>query len=214
MKKLLLFLLAIAIIAVSCKKDDEDSNNDNISGDQSPIGEVGTTVSTLSIPIAGVSDFSASVTALSDGVSSVTGSAVIENDFLKNFFANYPGVNVSGNVVTTTQEFKATSEGVELVSGPSAGIWVKYGSVVGDTYPINSTGQMRTVTYKSTDDDYGWGMMLIKVIKVEESTSYLKSTGISKITYIANHRFGMVGAEFTLDDGSSVVFPIYLSAEN
>jgi len=55
---------------------------------------------------------------------------------------------------------------------------------------------------------------LIKVLKVEEIPTYLKNTGISKITYIANHRFGLVGVNFEFDDASSANFPLYTSAEN
>ena len=64
-------------------------------------------------------------------------------------------------------------------------------------------------------DDYPYGMMYIKVVKVEEVPNYLKSaTGIRKITYIANHKFGLVGFMVTLDDGSSVTFPVSASAQN
>jgi hypothetical protein len=56
--------------------------------------------------------------------------------------------------------------------------------------------------------------MYIKVIEVEEIPSSLKSTGISKITYWANHRFGLVGVDFTFDDESTAAFPLYTSAEN
>jgi hypothetical protein len=70
------------------------------------------------------------------------------------------------------------------------------------------------VVAKTGVDDYPYGFMLIKVIQVEETPNYLKTTGISKITYVANHKFGLVGVKFTLDDGSNVTFPIYNSAEN
>ncbi|HRZ21469.1 MAG TPA: hypothetical protein P5184_07355, partial [Bacteroidales bacterium] len=63
-------------------------------------------------------------------------------------------------------------------------------------------------------DDYPYGFMYIKVIQVEEIPSALKSAGISKITYWANHRFGLVGVDFTFDDQTTADFPIYTSAEN
>jgi len=42
----------------------------------------------------------------------------------------------------------------------------------------------------------------------------MKSGGIQKITYIANHKFGMVGVKVDFDDETSVTFPVYSSAEN
>jgi hypothetical protein len=77
-----------------------------------------------------------------------------------------------------------------------------------------STGKVMTFVEKTGVDDYGYGFMLIKVIKVEEDPSYLSGGGIEKITYVANHRFGLVGLKFTFGDGTSANFPIYSSAEN
>jgi hypothetical protein len=70
------------------------------------------------------------------------------------------------------------------------------------------------VISKTGEDDYGYGFMLIKTIQVEEATNKLKSAGISKITYVGNHRFGLVGFNVSLNDGTSVNFPVYTSAEN
>jgi hypothetical protein len=179
------------------------------------MGEVGAATESSSMEIAGVSNFSASVIALKSGVSTYTGTATVKNEILKNLVANIPGITVVGDKVTTSgMDFKVTKEGVELKTGPGAGIWVKYDSNVGDTYPIGSTGKVRTVVAKTGVDDYSYGFMLIKVIQVEETPNYLKTTGISKITYVANHRFGLVGVKFTLDDGTTASFPIYNSAEN
>ena len=130
--------------------------------------------------------------------------------------ANIPGITINGDKVSATNiKFKLTDEGFECKTGPGAGIMVKYDSKVGDTYPIGSTGNVRTVVAKTGVDDYPYGFMLIKVIEVEEIPNYLKSGGgVSKITYIANHRFGLVGVKVTFDDGTSSTFPIYTSSEN
>jgi len=217
MKKLfiLLFSITLLVLCMSCedlfKKDDPGT----LGGDQSPMGDVGATTESGSYEIAGVSNFSASVIALKSGVSTYTGSATVKNDILKNLVANLPGISVVGDKVSTSgMDFKNTKEGIELKTGPGAGIWVKYDSNVGDTYPIGTTGKVRTVVAKTGVDDYPYGFMLIKVVQVEENPNYLKTTGISKITYVANHKFGLVGVKFTLDDGSAVTFPIYNSAEN
>jgi hypothetical protein len=111
-------------------------------------------------------------------------------------------------------EYKITKEGFECKTGPGAGILVKYSSSVGDTYPIGKTGEVRTVVSKTGVDDYPYGFYLIKVVKVEENPKYLKSAGVTKITYIANHKYGLVGVLITFDDETTAEFPIYTSAEN
>jgi hypothetical protein len=191
-------------------KDEND-----ISGDQSPMGEVGVTVSSSSAEIAGVSNFSATVIELNDGISRYSAVATITNPLLKNIVANYPGVEVYGDLVTITDvKIQQTKEGIKSIEGPGAGVLVKYDSKVGDTYPIEDRDYERKVVSKSTDDDYSYGFFLIKTIQVEMELSALKSAGITKYTYVANHKFGLVGVKVDFDDATSVTFPIYTSAEN
>ena len=219
MKKLIGLLLSVTILVLclSCEKlfnkDEEDAGT--LGGDQSTMGAVGATTESSSGEIAGVSNFSASVIALKSGVSTFKGSATVKNDILKGLVSNIPGISVVGDKVSTEgMDFKITTKGLELKTGPGAGVLVKYDSKVGDTYPIGSTGKFRTVVAKTGVDDYPYGFMLIKVVQVEESPNYLKAGGISKITYVANHKFGLVGVKFSLDDGTAVNFPIYNSSEN
>jgi hypothetical protein len=216
MRTLIILLLSITVICAisSCELFEKDDDT-SIGGEQSAMGQVGTTIESTSIEVAGVRDFSAEVTALADGVSSLSGSAIVTNSLLKNIMANFPEVTIKGDtVIANGIKGKNTTEGIELISGPTPGIIVKYGSSVGDEYPIGSSGESRKVVSKSTTDDYPYGFMYIKVIEVEEIPSSLKSTGISKITYWANHRFGLVGVDFTFDDESTAAFPLYTSAEN
>jgi hypothetical protein len=218
MKKMFVPFLSILLLVLCLSCDFLKSNDPaKLGGDQSPMGAVGVKVSSTSAVIAGVSNFSGTVTALGSGISTYSGQATVDNVLLKNLVANIPGVTVTGNLVSTTSmQFKSTTEGIELMTGPGAGVLVNYNSSVGDTYPIGSTGNVRKVVSKTGVDDYSYGFMLIKVVKVEETPSYLKSTsaGITKITYVANHKFGLVGVIFTLDDGTSATFPIYTSTEN
>lgn len=212
MKKLLFILVLIpAFLLTSCFKEKAGE----LGGDQSPMGEVGITVSSSSAEIAGVSNFNATVTALKDGVSSYTATATVTNPLLKNIAANYPGVEVDGDQVSVTNvKIQQTKEGIKSMEGPGAGVLVKYDSEVGDTYPIEGSDKVRTVVSKSTTDDYYYGFLLIKTIQVEMDQSHVKSTGITKYTYVANHRFGLVGVKVDFDDQTSVTFPIYTNAEN
>ncbi len=198
-------LISLAIVT-SCKKDDIDT----LGGEQSPIGEVGVTF-TSSGTISGVSSISASVVTLERGVSSFSGTAVITNSNIKNILTNHPQTSVNGNNVTITDiEMKITSEGISSVNGLEPGVIVKYDSEVGDSYTINGGGK-RTVVSKSTDNDYYWDGMLIKAMEIEENPNKF---GVKKISYFANHRFGLVGIEFTFDDNSTAKFPIFASATN
>jgi hypothetical protein len=219
MKKLFVLFAGIAMIVMlsSCEKlfnKDEDAGT--LSGDQSPMGEVGVTVTSSTNENAGVSNCSATITALKDGVSIYTAEATVTNPLLKNIIANFPGVTVAGDKCTIT-DFKVqqTKEGIKTLTGPGAGVIVKYDSEVGDTYPIGSTGKERKVVSKTGEDDYSYGFMLIKTIQVEMEPLDLKKTGgITKYTYIANHKFGLVGVKVSFDDGTSADFPVYSSTGN
>jgi hypothetical protein len=218
MKKFLVLLLSITII-VLCMSCDKLLNKDDpteLGGDQSAMSEVGVTVSSSSAPIAGVSDFNATVTALKDGVSTYSAQATVTNSLLKNMVANFPGVTINGdNISITNMKIQQTTNGIKSLTGGGAGILVKYDSNVGDTYPIGSTGNVRKVVAKTGLDDYSYGFFLIKVIQVEDNPIYLKSTsGVSKITYIANHKYGLVGVKVAFDDGTSSTFPLYSSTQN
>jgi hypothetical protein len=217
MKKLfvILFALSIGLFFISCEKilDKEDASE--LNGDQSPMGEVGATVSSTSVEIAGVSNFTAVVTGLEGGVSTYTASAKVANTMLKNMVANFPGVTINGDDVTITgMKVQQTKEGIKSLTGPGAGVLVKYDSKVGDTYPIGDTGKERKVVSKTGVDDYPYGIFLIKTIQVEMEPLDMKGGGVAKYTYIANHRFGLVGVKVDFDDATSVTFPVYSSSEN
>ena len=218
MKNLLvLFLfLNMVVLNLSCSDSDKAEDSNVLTGEQSEMGKVGVTGTSSSEEIAGVSNASAVVSSLENGVSSYTAQATVTNSVFKNMIANYPGVTVEGDNVSV-QDFKIqqTTDGIKGLTGPDAGIVVNYNSNVGDTYPIGSTGRVRTVVSKTGVDDYPYGFYLIKTIQVESNRQGLRSAGVvDKITYIANHRFGLVGVKVTFTDGTSTTFPIYSSAEN
>ncbi|HRZ21117.1 MAG TPA: hypothetical protein P5184_05585, partial [Bacteroidales bacterium] len=138
------FMLLCMTFFCACELFEDDDDNTSISGEQSEMGKVGTTVESTSVEYFGVKDFHAEVTTLSDGVSSLSGSAVVTNTFLKNLMSNFPEVTIKGDtVIATGIKGKNTKEGIELISGPTHGIIVKYGSSVGEDSPIGSTGTTR-----------------------------------------------------------------------
>ncbi|MBN1145592.1 MAG: hypothetical protein JXA72_14280 [Bacteroidales bacterium] len=198
--------LVIAVLLCNCEKDD----NGGLGGSQSAMGEVGEQLDASNS--SGVSNATATVTSLEDGISTMDATATITNEDILDILENVPEFTVSGNSVSVSDvQFRITTEGIESKIPAYPGIIVKYDSKVGDVYSGGS-GIEREVIYKSSDDDYPYGFMYIKVIKVEESPTPFP--GVSKIAYIANHRFGMVGIDFTLDDNSIVHFTLYGSVEN
>jgi len=214
---LMFFLLCLLFVFVqSCEKD--SGSNVKIGGDPSAMSAVGTTVSSSGAAVAGVSSLSASVVSVTDGVSTYTGSGVVTNAAIKNIISGLPGVTVSGNNVTVTGfKYKQTTEGIESYFELGPGIIVDYSSSVGDTYPVGDTGRTRTVVSKSTTDDYSYGFYNIKVMKVEEPIPATKSTsglGVNKVTYWANHKFGLVGVQYDFVDGTTAKFPVYCSTTN
>jgi hypothetical protein len=218
MKNLLVLFLFLNMVFLSLSCEDTDKRDDSnvLTGEQSEMGKVGVTVTSSSAEIAGVSNASAVVDNLENGISSYSAQATVTNDILKNMIANFPGVLIDGdNVSVENLQIQQTTGGIKCITGPDSGILINYNSNVGDTYPIGSTGRVRTVVSKTGVDDYPYGFYLIKTIQVESNRLGLRSaTGVSKITYIANHKFGMVGVKVTFTDGSSAIFPVYSSTQN
>lgn len=218
MKKLFLLsiLFVVIVLTHSCKKDDSNPGG-TLVGTQSAMSVVGTTVTSTSATISGVSNLSSSVVSLSNGISTYSGTGTVTNSAIKNILSNIPGMTIVGNTVTATGfQYKQTSDGIECLVDIGPGILVNYNSSVGDTYPVGNTGRTRTVVSKSTEDDYPYGFYNIKVMKVEEPTPDLKSTsmGITKVTYWANHKFGLVAVQYDFTDGTSAKFPVYSSVTN
>jgi hypothetical protein len=206
------YLMAILFFGITFQSCEKLLGGAKLGGTVSPMGETGTTYSSTFAEIAGVSNFEASVVSVDDNVSIFSGSATVTNANIKSILSNAPQVTISGDRVTATNiKFKSTTEGIESIAGLDPGIIVKYDAKVGDTYTVTGTNKKRTVLSRSTDDDYPYGFYLIKVIKVEENTN---SLGVKKITYWANHKFGLVGIEFQFDDGSTAKFPVYCSTNN
>ncbi len=109
---------------------------------------------------------------------------------------------------------KVTSEGIQdyIYSGGNTDkpfTVVKYNAKVGDKYTFtmdDGTKITREVTYKSNDDDYELGFMYIKVIKIVETQ---EDPLMDKITYIANHKFGLVGIQLDMKNGKKALAKIF-----
>ena len=186
-------LILISLLAVACIVSCEGF--ETITGEQSELGEVGTT---LTGTFNGASDINVSVVSLENGISTVEGTFTMTDPRYKKLIESHPKYfDVNGDKVRVHDvKFKVTTNGIENVSGESNGIIIKYDSKEGDTY---SNG--RKVTHVSTDNDFSWRGMKIKVIQVEGEPK--KADGVKSVTYWGNHRFGIVAVETTFDDGTT-----------
>ncbi len=209
MKKIIqLCMLFVALaFCFSCERDQL-----SISGDQSPMGEVGTTVGTSDSEEFGLQNVQGEVVSLRDGVSSITLTARVTNPIIRTVLSNIPGTIVTGDIVTITGiEFKSTLKGISCISPFAEGIIVEYSAKVGDKYQMKGTNKKREVVSRSSTDDYSYIFWNIKVIEVVEPTGKF---GIKETRYWANHKFGLVGIQFTLDDGTVIDLPVMTSSDN
>ncbi len=123
--------------------------------------------------------------------------------------------NLNAVKVSFQYKIKITSEGMQeyftdVGRGTKPFTIVKYSSNVGDKYEftdVEGVKTVREVKYKSTTNDYSVGFFNIKVMKVEEKKE--NDPFISKIIYIANHKYGMVGIETIMKSGKEIKMGIF-----
>ncbi len=191
----------------------KSSGTDPIGGDPTPLGEIGNMFDVPAFP--GTSDRVIEVIARDGNESTIKGSASVTNPVLLEMAKSVPFLDVVGNTVSGTQKFRITDRGIQNVfeDGKTLTI-VDYNAKVGDTYRLNRDGHniRRTVQKVSSDDDFMWGFMYIKVIEIEETGSGIP--GVSKVVYYANHRFGIVGFDVYYEDGSKTYGYVYSDKYN
>ncbi len=104
-------------------------------------------------------------------------------------------------------KFKITSEGIQDFIHANNDISkpftiVKYSSNVGDKYEFTKADGskiIRTVVLKNPDEDWDLAFWRVKTIRVEEVDA--NDPLISKLTYITNHKYGLVGIIIEFKDG-------------
>lgn len=112
-------------------------------------------------------------------------------------------------------KLRITSEGIQdyINDANKPFTLVKYDAKVGDSYSFTTTDGVkitRTVTENSGSDDWPFGLYYIKTIKVEQTTfNPIMGALVSKITYRANHKFGLVYMEATMKNGNTMKISIY-----
>lgn len=103
--------------------------------------------------------------------------------------------------------YKITSEGIQDfvyskgdLSKPFT--MIKYSAKVGDKYEFTTPdGEKitRTVIQTHTTEDWEIGFLIVKTTRVEQPM--VNDPLIKKITFIGNHKYGLVGAIYEMNDG-------------
>ncbi len=122
----------------------------------------------------------------------------ILDTYLKRYGATIDSTNKQAMKVVFDLKMKVTSEGIQEFVHSQGDVGrpftiVKYGAAVGDKYEFTTSDGVkitRTVAYRSTTDDYPVGLWMLKVIRVEQTSD---DPLLEKVTYYANHKFGLVG---------------------
>ena len=220
MKKTLFFLISLALFSFSsCNMIDDLKEDDNeLNGDTDiPLNKEGNTFATTTYINGNYveSETSISITQNDDGVVRMAVVADLTkfpqlagfNDMIPDIYKDSQGR------LNTETKYKITSEGIQDYTNVDQEPYtmVKYDCKVGDTYKLEkSDGNTitRTVTAKSSEDDFPYGFMYIKTTTVEQDS---RIPGISKIVYRFNHKFGLVYAEVIAEDGSTASSYFYPS---
>lgn len=212
MKTNLTILALLMVFFVSCEVVESVISPNKLGGEQSTIGAVDNTFSVYNVNELG--GLSAKVTALENGVSSVTVSMSITDPKVVTMAKAIPDLTWNGNKVSVTRKYKITTEGIQSIHDEGNLMMVKYDAKVGDSYSLKINGNTvkRTVTERSTDNDYPYAFFMIKVIKVEETGRGIP--GVSRLEYFLNHKFGLVGINVVFEDGSSRKIGIISANEN
>lgn len=213
--KTISFLVAMVLLLSSCDWLDSISKAEDSGslGGSTSIGvnTVGNTFSSA-VKIGGTAfaaNSSIKVTSIENGVATIHVNAKLPSNLPVTKLIGNDAKDASGNL-NYDLKAKMTDEGILDYTNKdhSPFVLVRYDSKVGDTYTLKkSDGSTitRKVVSKSTTDDYGWSGMLIKTINVEQDS---RIPGIKKIEYIANHKFGLVGIKFYLEDGTVSVIDL------
>lgn len=213
-----LVLISAIIILASCLSacdilgGGDADGTDPIGGDPSPMGAVGHEFGVVTPN--GVSNENVVVTSYENEVSTVRFTGTVENPFLLEILRSMNDVQVDGNQAFCERKYRITTNGFQNVFDDGYLTFMDYGADVGDTYSMKQNGRelKRVVTKVSKEDDYQWAFFKIKTVHVEESG--LVMPGVSKIEYVGNHRFGIVGLKLYYEDGSTQNMTIIGRAEN
>jgi len=205
------YLLFAVLVMTACEKSNDGDSSGTLGGNTDvPMNDVGNIFSGTVLFGDSYFNVDGAVTESADGIITVDIAGALPDDFPLASLIPASYKDVSGNL-DTEMKFKNTSAGILDYTNSDGKplVLVKYDCSVGDQYMLEkSDGNTitRTVTAKSSTDDYPYGFYLIKTITVEQDS---RIPGVDKIIYNANHKFGLVGIEIMMEDGTSSNIVLY-----
>jgi hypothetical protein len=130
-------------------------------------------------------------------------------DYAERYGATIDTTDPGAITLTIQPKFKITDQGIQEFMNSKGDetrpfTIIKYNMNVGDSWQFrrdDGTMLTRKVTYHSTTDDYEVGFMRIKVFKVVETG---EDPMVESVTYVANHKFGLVAAEYKFKSGKTI----------
>jgi len=206
------FLFSFCLLFIICSNEDELGPNE-LEGDiDIDLTQVGNTFGTY-ISIDGESYGSMDTVYISqnnEGIVTVSMQAKVA-DFPDRDLI--PGSMISDSIAIYEAHFKITSDGIQNYYDEDESFErpftiAKYSGKVGDSWDYtkdNGNKITRTITEKSTEDDFEMGFYLIKTTVTEEDTDI---PGMQKIRYRTNHKFGLVQIEYIRESGTTTTVNI------
>ena len=213
MKRLTYLAVILLFVTSSCEDLGIGGGNDTTLKGKTdiPINTVGNEFSTIGFSVNGTwveFDPQMVITKSENGVNTIKITADLKSNPTLSKLNNLIPANLKDaqGKVNFELKVKVTDEGWLDYSNTDQEpcVLVKYDGKVGDKYSVTTSSGTkieREITYKSTNDDYAYGFMDIKVIKVEQETSF---PGIQKYVMYFNHKFGFVGFEVIAEDGTTL----------
>jgi hypothetical protein len=208
MKKLFVILIVMTLLATSCKKSVVSDSTDSLLGGSTniPLNTIGNEFADY--VMIGNSFYNANaslrVTSINNGITTIKCVGTLPDtsplkDLIPSAFKNSSG-NIDGEL-----RFKNSSEGILDYSNADhkPQLMVKYDGSVGDEYVLeksNGTKITRTITSKSTTDDYDFNGIMIKTMTVEQDS---RIPGIKKIVFRFNQHYGLISVKIIMDDDST-----------
>lgn len=218
MKKVVVLLLSFVFMlhSNSCKKDKGDGGPNDLGGSTDiPLTVVGNE-SSIYISIGNYNLPTGTMTVLSNVGGIVTYKVILDltgSPDSATIAALVPAQykDAQGRI-NTEMKFKITSEGIQdFFTSNKPWTIVEYNDPVATQYKItteNGDELVRTVTEKTGQDDWQMGFMYIKTSKVEQPLPADDEVA-TKITYRANHKFGLVYIQLDLKNGQTLKCDVY-----
>lgn len=207
----------LSIFLISCDTTDSNDDPNSLGGDTNvSFSQVGNTVNMGNLNIGNNSYDTGgvvNVTKNDNGIATLHVQADISNVPGLSAFNNFIPASMkdANGKINCNVQFKVTTEGMQdnmNVDGKLQTL-AKYDGKVGDQYQLKtSNGKTitRQITERTDQDDFPYGLMLIKTIKVEQDS---RIPGISKFVFRVNHKFGLVYVQLYMEDGSSAYIYLY-----